>query len=196
MRIAQQLDPFSASINTTAVWPLYWAHLFDEAIEGFRAAAELHPGYWVAHYYLGLSYAHKREFGHALLALRHAAEIGDSIWRYTGLGFAYAQAGQPQQAKEVLSKLQEIARHQYVPPAAYWAGVYAGLGETDRVVECLQRAAQERNWQIAWLHVDPLWQTIRSDSRLRSLQVFGASGVNTADSHLGNKRCGPGTGSS
>ena len=89
---------------------MYWAHLFDEAIEGFRAAAELHPGYWVAHYYLGLSYAHKREFGHALLALRHAAEIGDSIWRYTGLGFAYAQAGQPQQAKEVLSKLQEIAR--------------------------------------------------------------------------------------
>jgi len=26
MRIAQQLDPFSASINTTAVFPVYWAH--------------------------------------------------------------------------------------------------------------------------------------------------------------------------
>ena len=27
----------------------------DEAVEGFRSAAALHPGYWVAHYYLGLS---------------------------------------------------------------------------------------------------------------------------------------------
>jgi tetratricopeptide (TPR) repeat protein len=86
MRIAQQLDPFSASINTTAVFPIYWAHLFDEAVEGFRTAVELHPGYWLAHYFLGLSYAQKGEFGQALLALRHAAEIGDSTWRYPGLG--------------------------------------------------------------------------------------------------------------
>ena len=48
MKIAQQLDPFSASINTAAVWPLYWLSQWDEAIEGFRAAANLHPGYWVA----------------------------------------------------------------------------------------------------------------------------------------------------
>jgi Flp pilus assembly protein TadD len=85
MRTAQELDPLSASINNTAVWntavwPVYWARLFDEAVQGFRNAAALHPGYWVAHYYLGLSYAHKGDYGQAILALRHAAEIGDSMW--------------------------------------------------------------------------------------------------------------------
>jgi tetratricopeptide (TPR) repeat protein len=100
------------------------------------------------------------------------------------LGFAYAQAGQLQQAREVLSKLQEIGRHQYVQPI-YQAVVYAGLGETDQVIECLQRAAKERNWGIAWLHVDPVWQTIRSDSRLQSLLVaLRIPGVNTPGSHV------------
>jgi serine/threonine protein kinase/tetratricopeptide (TPR) repeat protein len=115
MKTAQQLDPFSASINATAVWPVYWAHLFDEAIEGFRAAVALHPGYWVAHYFMGLSYAHKGEYGRAILALRHAADIGDSLWRYPGLGFVYAQAGQPHEARKVLAKLHGIGQAQYVP---------------------------------------------------------------------------------
>jgi serine/threonine protein kinase/tetratricopeptide (TPR) repeat protein len=170
MKTAQQLDPFSASINTTAVWPVYWAHLFDEAIERFRAAVALHPGYWVAHYFMGLSYAHKGEYGRAILALRHAADIGDSIWRYAGLGFVYAQAGQPQEARKVLAKLQGIGQDQYVPPI-YCAAVHAGLGEADQAIQYIQRAVTERNWQIAWLTVDPLWDTIRSDPRLHALQV-------------------------
>jgi serine/threonine protein kinase/Flp pilus assembly protein TadD len=170
MRIAQQLDPFSASINTTAVFPVYWAHLFDEAIEGFRAAVELHPGYWMAHYYMGLTYAHKGEFGQAILALRHAAEIGDSIWRYAGLGYVYAQAGQSKQARSVLRKLDELGRHQYVS-LIYSAAVYAGLGETDQAVEWLKRAAEQGDWMIAWFHVDPIWDTIRSDPRLQRIRV-------------------------
>jgi serine/threonine protein kinase/tetratricopeptide (TPR) repeat protein len=169
MKLAQELDPFSSSINTTAVWPVYWAGLFDEAIEGFRAAAELHPGYWVAHYYLGLSYAQKGDYGRSLLALRHAAEIGDSLWRYQGLGFVYAQGGEPRQANEVLAKLHEIGHRQYVPPI-YFAAVHAGLGETDLALEYLERAAMEHNWQIAWLHVDPFWDSLRGHPRLQKLQ--------------------------
>jgi serine/threonine protein kinase/tetratricopeptide (TPR) repeat protein len=170
MKTAQQLDPFSASINTTAVLPVYWARLFGEAIEGFRAAVALHPGYWVAHYYMGLSYVHKGEFGQAILALRHAADIGDSIWRYAGLGFVYARAGQPQEAREVLAKLHEIGQVQYVPPI-YCAAIHAGLCEADQAIQYIQRAVAERNWQIAWLTVDPFWDTIRSDSRFHALQV-------------------------
>jgi serine/threonine-protein kinase len=170
MRTAQELDPFSASINTTAVWPVYWARLFDEAVEGFRNAAALHPGYWVAHYYLGLSYAHRGDYGQAILALRHAAEIGDSMWRYAGLGFVYARAGQPEQAREILTKLQEAGRHRYVS-AIYCAAVHSGLGDTEQAVKYLERAVEERNWEIAWLHVDPFWDEIRSDQRFQHLQA-------------------------
>jgi serine/threonine protein kinase/tetratricopeptide (TPR) repeat protein len=170
MKIAQQLDPFSASINTTAVWPAYWASLWNDAIEGFRAAVNLHPGYWLAHYYLGLSYAFKGDYGQAILSLRHAAEIGDSVWRYMALGFVYARAGERKQAQDVLTKLLETGQRQYVPPVIY-AAVYAGLAENDQALDCLSRAARERNWQIAYLHIDPIWETLRSHPRLQKLQA-------------------------
>jgi len=169
MKIAQRLDPFSASINTTAVWPLYWARQFDAAIEGFRAAAELHPGYWVAHYYLGLSHVHQGDYGPGILALRHAAEIGDSNWRYAGLGFAYAKAGELDHAREILAKLQEMSRRQYVAPL-YSAAVHAGLGETSLALECLEGAVRECNWEITWLDMDPLWDGLRGDPRFQKLQ--------------------------
>jgi serine/threonine protein kinase/tetratricopeptide (TPR) repeat protein len=170
MRVAQELDPFSASINTSAVWPVYWAHLFDEAVEGFRSAAALHPGYWVAHYFLGLSYAQQGEYGRAILALRHAVEIGDSMWRYAGLGFVYGQAGQLEQAREILTKLEQVGHERYVP-AIYSAAVHCGLGDTDRTLKHLERAVEERNWEITWLHVNPLWDSMRSDPRLHRLQA-------------------------
>jgi eukaryotic-like serine/threonine-protein kinase len=169
MKTAQELDPFSASINTTAVWPVYWARRFDKAVEGFRNAAALHPGYWVAHYYLGLSYAHQGDYGQAILALRHAAEIGDSMWRYEGLGFVYARAGQPEQAREILKKLQEAGRHRYVP-AIYRAAVHSGLGDTELALKCLERSVEERHWEIIWLHVNPFWDDTRSDQRFQHLQ--------------------------
>jgi len=142
MRIAQELDPFSASINTTAVWPVYWSHLFDEAIEGFRNAAAFHPGYWVAHYYLGLSYAHQGDCGQAILALRHAAEIGDSTWRYAGLGFVYAQAGSLQQAREVLAKLQELGRPDMCRPSTPPPCI---VGSVIRIRHCNTSNAQLRS---------------------------------------------------
>jgi len=173
MRMAQQLDPFSASINTTAVFPMYWARLFDEAIEGFRTAIELHPGYWMAPYYLGLSYAQEGDFGPAILSLRHAAEIGDSPQRYSGLGYVYARAGERERAESVLQMLNELGRQRYVP-AIYSAAVYVGLGNFDQAFACLRRAVERRDWMIAWFHVDPLWDMLRSDSRLRDLQAdFG-----------------------
>ncbi|HEX7360359.1 MAG TPA: protein kinase [Bryobacteraceae bacterium] len=170
MRIAQELDPFSASINTSAVYPIYWARLFDEAVEGFRSAAALHPGYWVAHYFLGLSYGNLGDYGQAILALRHAAEIGDSMWRYAGLGFVYGRAGQLAQAREVLAKLYKVGGDRYVP-AIYSAAVHSGLGDVDEALKFLERAVEERNWQITWLHVDPFWDSIRSNARFQRLQA-------------------------
>ncbi len=30
---------------------------------------------------------------------------------------------------------------------------------------------EERNWEMAWLHIDGFWDNIRSDPRFRSLQL-------------------------
>lgn len=86
------------------------------------------------------------------------------------MGFVYARAGQPEAARELLTKLQEAGGHRYVP-AIYYAAVHSGLRETEQAVKYLERAVDERNWEIAWLHVDPFWDEIRADPRFQHLQA-------------------------
>ena len=176
LKIAQELDPFSASINTSAVWPLYWARRGAEAVEGFRAAVELHPGYWVAHYYLALAYSIQGDWGNAVLSARQAHELGDSAWKFAGAGFVYARAGRHEEAREILAKLDEASHVQYTAPF-YSAVVHAGLGNTDEALTLLGRAVNERNWNIAWLGVDLFWDEMRSDARFQQLlaETIGVS---------------------
>ena len=53
-KTAQELDPFSASINTTAAWPYYWAHRTEDALVRLRAAVDLHPSTGLLITFLGL----------------------------------------------------------------------------------------------------------------------------------------------
>jgi serine/threonine-protein kinase len=170
MKTAQELDPFSASINTSAVWPIYWARRGSEAVEGFRAAVELHPGYWVAHYYLALAYTMVGAWDRAVASARQSVELGDSPWKFSGAGFVYAKAGLHDLATEVLTQLDERGRQRYVPPF-YSAVVHAGLGNTSQALRLLAQAVEERNWQVAHLHVDLFWDSMRSDSRFQRLQT-------------------------
>ena len=168
LRTAQELDPFSASINTSAIWPEYWARRGDEAVRGFQAAVDLHPGYWVAHYYLALAHAIRGDPASAILSARQAEELGDSPWKYGGVGYVYAKAGQHVEAEKVLAKLDEAGRRQYVSPI-HAAAIHAGLGNPDEALSLLNQAAEAHDWHIAWLDVDLFWDEMREDSRFLDL---------------------------
>jgi hypothetical protein len=47
--------------------------------------------------------------------------------------------------------------------------VYIGLGDADRAFEWLQKAFEARDWQMALLKVEPLFDGIRSDPRFAAL---------------------------
>ena len=50
------------------------------------------------------------------------------------------------------------------------ATIYAGLGDKDRAFEFLERAYQERSWDIAWfLKADLRVDNLRSDPRFQDL---------------------------
>jgi serine/threonine protein kinase len=174
MELARQRDPFSASINVTAVWPLYWVRRFEEAVRGFAAAADLHPGFWLADYYLGLAKYQAGNIGAGTTALERAAQIGDTPWRFAGLGYAYAMAGRKSDARVVLEKLIALSGERYVSPVNL-AVVYGALGERDAAFDWLDKALDDKSWQVTWLHVDPLFDPLRSDERFR--RVLAKSGL-------------------
>ena len=84
------------------------------------------------------------------------------------LGHAQALAGNRAEAIKVIDKLKEQAERQYVP-AFNIALVYAGLGETDPAFEWLDRAFAERSSWLVSLNVEPMLESLRSDSRLTAL---------------------------
>jgi eukaryotic-like serine/threonine-protein kinase len=168
MELARQLDPFSASINVTTVWPLYWERQWDEAVKGFAASANLHPHFWLAHYYLGLTKFLKGDVAAGIARLEKSAEIGDSPWRLAGLGSAYAQSGRLSEARSLCDGLVALCAERYVSPV-HIAVIQGALGEKDAAFDWLQKALVEKSWQIAWLNADPLFDPVRLDPRFEDL---------------------------
>jgi hypothetical protein len=64
----------------------------------------------------------------------------------------------------------------YVSPYLI-ATIYAGLDKKDKAFEMLEKARQERSWDIAWqIKADPRIDNLRSDPRFQSfLRRVGVS---------------------
>ena len=167
-KLALDLDPFSASINTSAAWPLLWGRRTDEAVDRLSAAVELHPSYWTAHYYLGLAHQQRGDSDRAIGALEKARSLSDSSWGADALAYAYAMAGRRADAEAVLQRLRDLASSEYVSPYSY-AVIEAGLGDRDRAFESLHAAIDDRSWRMAYLDVDLFFDGLRSDPRFAEL---------------------------
>jgi Flp pilus assembly protein TadD len=85
------------------------------------------------------------------------------------LGFAYAAAGNRDQALEMLVELSELSKHSHVPPY-HFAIVYAGLGDNDRAFEWLERSFEKHAVDLFTLRVEPMFDGLRSDPRFEDLQ--------------------------
>jgi hypothetical protein len=85
-----------------------------------------------------------------------------------GLGHLYATSGRKGEARAVLDELRQLSRREYVP-ADSMALIHAGLGEKEQAFAWLEKAYEERSFRMAWLKVEPRWDSLRSDPRFTQL---------------------------
>jgi hypothetical protein len=135
------------------------------------------PRLLVAHHYLTLAYVLQGDWTNAVVSARPANELGDSSWKYAGVGFVYAKAGLTAEATRIRDRLDE-GGPQAVSPF-YAAAVHAGLGRYDDAIRLLTRAVAERRWNLAWLGVDVYWDDMRVYPDFQRLQAQVL-----ADSHV------------
>jgi serine/threonine protein kinase/tetratricopeptide (TPR) repeat protein len=172
---AQELDPLSLIINVAAGWMLYYARLYDQAIEQLRKTLELEPNYPVTHWILGLVYRKTGRYEMAIAEGERAVDSsgGNPLMR-AALAQTHATAGRKDEALKMLSDLTERAKQQYVSPY-FFAGIHAGLGENDRALESLETAHKEKSHWLIYLHIDPSMDTLHDDPRFRD--VLGSIGL-------------------
>ena len=174
MRRALELDPLSLLVNVLKA--LYYLQIreFDQAIEQARKAVELDPNFVWSRWSLGVCFRAKGMFKEAVLELEKAREfLGSSSSGLGDLGMAYALSGEKAKAAEVLSILEEHLKRGYLVNAEI-ATVYLGLGNREKALEYLDKAAEDED-EVAYLDdantfsYDPQWESLRPDPRFKRL---------------------------
>lgn len=69
-------------------------------------------------------------------------------------------AGKKDEALRILEDLTELAKEKYVAPY-FFAGVYVGLGESERAIEYLEKCYEEHSHWLIYLHLDPSMDALR-----------------------------------
>jgi adenylate cyclase len=161
--IARALDPLSLAINTGVGHVLYLSRQYDLAIEEYKRAVELDPNFMATHVWFGRPYLEKGMYAEAISELETAVKLsGESALALGMLGHGLASAGNEKEALEVLDKLKERAKTQYVP--SYWiAVIYNGFKDRDQVVAWMGKAFDERSSWLVWSNVEPRFDWIRGD---------------------------------
>lgn len=169
----RELNPGSSfAIDESAVY----FHLRDYAglVDVSRRGVASDPNEWLEHHFLGMGLEGLGKRREAIPEYRKAVEMshGDQD-AVAALAHAYAADGRRAEAETMLRDLERKASDGYVSPYMI-ATIYAGLGNKDRAFEFLERACQERCWDIPWqIKADVRIDNLRSDPRFHVLRCVG-----------------------
>ena len=164
---ALDLDPLNPLLNTDLGFFLHWARRYDEGIVQLRKTLELDPNNALAEQTLGWCLHWKGKTVDALAEFQKATALDDLPWYKGSLGYAYAAAGDRAKAEQVLRDLDELAKKQYVSPAAR-ASVYLGLGEKAKALDWIEKAFEDMD-PLFWWNTDQLYDSVRDEPRFKAL---------------------------
>jgi serine/threonine protein kinase/tetratricopeptide (TPR) repeat protein len=165
----QEFDPLSLIINVAVGWALYHGRSYDEAIAQLRRTVELDPNYPVTYWILGLLLRITSRYDMAIAEGEKAVtRSGGSPLMRAALAHSLGKAGRTKEAGEMLDDLTVLATKKYVAPY-FFAGIYIGMGENERALECLERSYEEHSHWLIYLHLDPSMDALREHPRFQNL---------------------------
>jgi TolB-like protein/Tfp pilus assembly protein PilF len=168
IKIAQQLDPLSLGINKDYAVILLYAGDYDKALEQCRKTLEIEPDFHMMSTYIAQIYELQQKYLLAIEELEkaHAAAPEDGEITY-GLGQAYALMGRKAEALKILNELNQPLKNVYLPKEA--AYLHLLLGDKERAIAILEKAAEDHYMAVAELKADPRLTELRNDARVRSI---------------------------
>jgi eukaryotic-like serine/threonine-protein kinase len=169
MRSSQELDPLSLIISVAIGWTLYMNRRYDEAIEQIRRTFELDPNYPVAYWVLGLVLRRMGRYDQAIVEGEKGVRFsGGSPLMRASLAQTLGAAGRRADAARILDELNGESKQKYIAPY-FLAGIYAGLGDNESALGCLEKCFDEHSHWLIYLHTDPGMDTLRSHWRFIDL---------------------------
>jgi TolB-like protein/Tfp pilus assembly protein PilF len=166
---AQRLDPLAIGIASGVGLELYLARDYARAEQQFLNILRTDANNGNAQGLLAYTRVMEGRAAESIAQYEQllAADPKD-VGTLADLSRAYAIAGRKKEAANLYARLKTEAARQPVLPTLL-AEASAALGHTDEAFSELDRAYQERSWQMILLKVEPVWDTIRGDARFSEL---------------------------
>lgn len=172
---ALELEPLSVPINADYGELLYFARDYRAASEQYARTLELDDRFYPTHLGLGRVFLEMGEHQTALGFFSAARELSRGSSDVTAaIARAAAVSGREEEARELLARLYETARTQYISPYGI-AAIHAALDENDEAFRWLERACEEHAAWSIYLSVDPRFDPLRGDPRFAA--VLGVVGL-------------------
>ena len=167
---AHDLDPLSLVINRNLGQVYYRAGRFDRAVEVLNDTLEMEPNFIFAHFHLGGVYLARGMYEEALNEFETELPLAGGLEMYvrTWIGVTYVKLGRIETAQEMLNGIIQTAEQTYIPPTSVAILAFA-LGHIDLGFEWLEKAYEAFDVRLSWLKIEPVFDTVRSDSRFRNM---------------------------
>jgi serine/threonine-protein kinase len=166
LKRATELDPLSPIVYGSYSLALAAARAPDAAIAAARRSVEQDSSLAVTRTMLGAVYAQAGRLPDAIRELEAATRLDSTLVQASGLlGYAHAKSGNARTAQNIAAGLEaRIARSGGAAAAA--ARVYLGLGDTQRALSLLERAAlQHDSFFASESLAESFFDGIRADPR-------------------------------
>jgi TolB-like protein/Tfp pilus assembly protein PilF len=162
---ARRLDPLSVSAQSAVGVAYRAAGQHDRAVRELRQAIDMSPALPRTHYLLGVTFLEMGRLREAIQELEGAARppTGHNTRIEAYLGYAYAIAGRPVDARAVLTELETHRREHYVS----WFGtalILDALGEKEPALAALQRACQDHAVEFGMMDQYPPFKAIAAET--------------------------------
>jgi len=169
VKTAQERNPISIAINECAEAVHFFARQYDETIAMGLKNLELEPNRAGSMYWIVLAYEQKGQYDEAVATnLKELLARGSKPEDIEALRAAYSASGWRGYWLKRIERAHEAGKHRYVSPIAL-AQMYTRAGNKERAFEFLEKAYTERASDLTLLKVNPIFDSLRSDSRYTGL---------------------------
>jgi tetratricopeptide (TPR) repeat protein len=163
------VDPLSPISWLTTSFVQHFAGRSDDAERSARRAVQLAPELGLAHSMLGTALLDKHRDTEALESFQRAIPAGDRDMGAMGAGLALVNLGRTAEARRLLAQMEQDATHRYV--IGDWVARLAlALGERDKALDWLERAAREGSSYTRLVDVEPQFKVLAGEPRFEAVR--------------------------
>jgi adenylate cyclase len=145
----------------------YFAQNFEELKNSMKEVISEESEFAQGYDWLGMAYIQLKDYDNSIEVYEKAAHLSGRLAEILGgLGHAYGMAGKEKEAKLILNELNTYSLNYHIPPVQV-AFVYASLKQFDKVFEMLERAYEERSWELIFIRVEPWFEYLHSENHFK-----------------------------